>query len=628
MCGIIGNFNKYQKISPSLIDNLFKLSSEMKCRGPDFFDHYLDNSKKNFLGHLRLSIIDTSTNANQPLFSKNKRYVLSFNGEIYNYRELFKNLKNNDIDVIKSDSRVLLEHIAEHGFESTLKIINGMFALAVYDTKEEILYLARDFFGKKPIYYYFSENFIFFSSTLKPIILNDNIKKKIDHFSLEHFFNYGYCPSKNSIFNNIYKVEKNSYIKLNLKNWRIEHNKIHKNKSKPNLETKNFNSDKLEKLILESVERRLVSDVPICILQSSGIDSTLVSYFSSQINNKIDTYTVGFKDKQYDESIESEKISKFLGLKNNKIYLDDENVDEIIQNIPDAFDEPFADSSQIPTMLIFQKISKYAKVCVTGDGGDEIFYGYNRYQWFLIWKNLFKNNILNNDKTKTILTRIITNLEKNSYGSKLLNKFSLTSNKTLKFLNIFFQKENIYDSFIKLSFEKNILNSNQILKQNTLEKIKDLRDFDINNYLVNDILTKVDRSSMFYSVEARSPLLDLNIYNYMENFPYQNNINMFAKKKILKELLKKKIPSKIISKTKKGFAVPIENILTIKLREDLIDNINYYLKDERLKMLNSNVITDLMDRFFIYNDKKLCYQIWSFYVFFKWFKKYEKFITY
>ena len=185
----------------------------------------------------------------------------------------------------------------------------------------------------------------------------------------------------------------------------------------------------------------MVSDVPICILQSSGIDSTLVSYFSSKINNKIDTYTVGFKDKRYDESKESEKISKFLGLKNNKIYLDDENLDEIIQNIPDAFDEPFADSSQIPTMLIFQKISKYAKVCVTGDGGDEIFYGYNRYQWFLIWKNLFKNNLFNNDKTKTILTRIITGLEKNSYGSKLLNKFSLTSNKTLKFLNIFFKKK-------------------------------------------------------------------------------------------------------------------------------------------------------------------------------------------
>ena len=171
------------------------------------------------------------------------------------------------------------------------------------------------------------------------------------------------------------------------------------------------------------------------------------------------------------------------------------------------------------------------------------------------------------------------------------------------------------------------MNNPQNINQNILDEIKELRDFDINNYLVNDILTKVDRSSMFYSVEARSPLLDLNLYNYIEELPYQNNISIFTKKKILKQLLKKKIPSRIISKTKKGFAVPIENILITKLKNDLVDNVDYYLKDERLKMLNSKVITDLIKIFFIYNDKKLCYQVWSFYVFFKWFKKYEKFIT-
>ncbi len=627
MCGIIGNFNRDEKIDQIYLENLISISKEINFRGPDYFDYYLDENKKIFLGHLRLSIIDTSSNANQPIFSKDKRFLISFNGEIYNFKELYKKLEISDNSILKSDTKVLVEFLSKYGVEKTLKEINGMFALAIFDIKENYLYLARDFFGKKPIFYYQDNNKIFFSSTLKPIIKNTKIKKILNKTSLEHYFNYGYCPKKQSIFENIFKLEENSYIKFDLRLWNNEIKKIHTDKFLKEEEKEDFSIKKLETLINSSVERRLVSDVPLCILQSSGIDSTLVSYLASKINKNIETYTVGFRDNLFDESKDSKNISKFLGLVNHKINLEKKDLEEIIYNIPDAFDEPFADSSQIPSMLIFKKISTHAKVCISGDGGDEVFYGYNRYQWYLIWQKLFKNNPLNNKIIEKMFSSSLSYLDKNFVGKKLLESLNITSNKSLKFLNIFFQKKNVYESFIKLSSEKEFINNERIFFNKTLESLKDLRDYDITNYLVSDILTKVDRSSMFYSVEARSPLLDKTIYDYVKNIPLKQNINFFQKKKLLKEILYKKVPKNLLSKTKRGFAVPIQDILYDQLKENIIKDINYFLKDERLKILNSNLFIQTINRFFNNNDYKLSYQVWSFYVFFQWFKKYEKYIS-
>ena len=627
MCGIIGNLKKTNSIDELTLNDLIKSSKEMQCRGPDFFDYFLDKDKKFFIGHLRLSIIDPSPNANQPIKSKNGRYIISFNGEIYNFKELATKIVNLEKSSLQSDTRVLIEYISLYGIQKTLEDIKGMYAIAIYDTQENYLHLTRDFYGKKPIYYYHDSNTIFFASTLKPLIVNKNIKKKISLDSLDHYFHYGFCPNKESIFENINKVAPNTLISFNLNNWKVESKQIHEKKSSnKNLNFK-LDYDYLDNLLFNSVKKRFVADVPVSVLLSSGIDSSLIAYYTSQIDKKVETYTVGFEEQNFDESQDSKKIANYFGLRNTTIKFNNAEIKDIIYNIPEAFDEPFADSSQIPTMLIFKKISDYSKVCITGDGGDEIFYGYNRYQWFLIWKKFFENNYLNNDKTKYIFAKLINLLEKNSISRKLFEKLNITTNKTQKFINIFFNKKNIYESFLKLSDNDNFIDKKNIFFDKNLENLEDLRHFDIKNYMVDDILTKVDRSSMFYSVEARSPFLDKDIYDYVQNISLHDNIDIFSKKKILKKILKEKLPTNFISKKKKGFAIPLDKYLYSAFKSELFENLDKIKGDERLFGLNIDNVREIIDRFFNHNDYKLSYQVWSFYVFFKWFNKYKKFIN-
>ena len=614
MCGIIGNFIK-NKINIIQKKELINLIQFLKCRGPDNSDYYFDNN--NFLGHTRLSIIDLSINSNQPIQSSCKRFVISFNGEIYNFKSLALLLNNKDLN---SDTKVLIELISKFGVTSALKKLQGMYSISIFDKKNNYLYLARDFFGKKPLYYFHDQEQIFFSSTLLPIIKNSYIKKIIDPDSLSYYFTYGFCPTEKSIFKNIKKVKPNSYLKFDLNSWILSESKIHQKTNNLINDTK-FELSKIENLIRDSVKKRLISDVPVSLLLSSGIDSSLISYYASEINKNIDTYTVGFTNSNYDESKDGRKIANYFGLKNNTIMLDEKNLSESISELPNAFDEPFADSSQIPTMLIFNKISKYSKVCLTGDGGDEIFYGYNRYQWFLIWKFFFKKNFLFNSFSKTIVKGFLHTLQKYTSTRKFLERKNITTNKIEKFIDIFFEKENVYEKFLKTSNEKNPVKNTFGTSQNLLN-VKDLRDHDISNYLVNDILTKIDRSSMHYSVEARSPFLDKNIYDYLENIPCNININLFKRKKILKRIIDKKLPKSLISKTKKGFAVPLNDVLN-SFKNEIISDFTNIKNDERLNFINFQTIEEILYRFFTSKDYKLSYQIWSYYVFFKWYKKYQ-----
>ena len=624
MCGIIGSFNKNEIIEESEIKNLIDIGNSLKCRGPDNFDYYIDNSKKSYLGHYRLSIIDLTNISNQPIISSCGRYILSFNGEIYNFRELSKNLKNYENKVATSDTKILVEYISQHGVEKTCNHISGMFAFAVFDKEKNLIHLARDFFGKKPLYFFFNEKIFFFSSTLKPIIFSKKIPKKINKESLNHFFQYGFCSGQSSIFENVRQVKPNSILTLNLSEWSFDQSLKINNEQNDN-ENNKFSLTKLEQIISKSVERRLVTDVPKCLLLSSGVDSSLVSYYASKIDNSIQTFTVGFKDKFYDESLKSKGIANYFGLKNDTILFDEKDIKKTIENIPDAYDEPFADSSQIPSLLIFEKISQHAKVAITGDGGDEIFYGYNRYQWFLIWKKFFKNNVFINKKTKNILSYFIDIFEKNYIGKKIFENFNLTSNKTQKFLKIFFKKDNIYKDFLKLSFSNDFIhNFKEVSDKYNINNVEELRSLDINNYLVDDILTKVDRASMYHSVEARSPLLDMSIYFYLRNLKYEKNLTFYNKKILLKKILYDKLPKKLASNYKRGFSVPIDEILFKYLENEIFSDLEFISKDERLYFINFSNIKDIISRFFYNKDYKLSYQVWSFYVFFKWFNKFKK----
>ena len=626
MCGLIGYFQTekgyFNRENISRFNNLL---NKLDCRGPDNKEFFVDNDKKIYLGHTRLSIIDLSNNSNQPITSLNNNYTMVFNGEIYNYNELYNNLINLNLpkNIQKSDTQTLLEHIAYFGLFETLNIVNGMFAIGLYDLSKKKLYLARDRWGKKPIYYFFNEKKIFFSSTLSPILESKIISNKINTSALHEYFQQGFITGhKGTIIDGVNQLRPNSIIEFDLSKNKII-KKIEKQIEKKKVAKKLvFNLEELENQIINSVDLRLKNDVNTGLLLSSGIDSSLIASIASKINKNIDSFTVGFNhiDKKEDETLMASTISKKLGIVNHKLIIDQKKILDFINNIENAFDEPFADSSQIPSMMVFSKISQFAKVALTGDGGDEIFYGYNRYKYFNYWNKGLKFlkpflKILNNNKIRG-------NFYKN-IDYKMVNKIE-------KFVNIFLNKKNIkYCDFTRLSFNDPLVKlSGDINNSSTikLENLEDLRNADIQNYMIYDILTKVDRSSMYYGVEARSPLLDINIFNYLKTTTVDQNINLFNNKILLKKILKKYLPDDLINKTKKGFSIPIDKILLNEVKKNYFDLYDYVKANKLISNLNETNLEKYTNLFFLKKDLKYTSVIWSIFVYFKWLVKYEKYL--
>ncbi|MDB3987265.1 asparagine synthase (glutamine-hydrolyzing) [Candidatus Pelagibacter sp.] len=626
MCGLIGYFQTQNGYFTSeKISKFNKLLSKLDCRGPDNKEYFVDNEKKIYLGHTRLSIIDLSQNSNQPIFSLNKNFIMVFNGEIYNHKELYNRISNLNItaEVQKSDTRILLEHISHFGLFETLKIVNGMYSISLYDLKKKKLYLARDYWGKKPLYYFFNDKKIFFSSTISPIIESKILPNKINPLALNQYFQQGFIIGhEGSIIDGVSQLKPNSIIEFDLSKEKFikleERLIIKKNIS----EKKLFHIDQLEDKIIKSVDLRLQSDVNAGLLLSSGIDSSLIASISSKINKNIDSFSVGFDHiyKNDDETEIAKTISTKLGIRNHKLAIEEKDILDFINNIENAFDEPFADSSQIPSMIVFSKISKFAKIAITGDGGDEIFYGYNRYKYYNYWNNGLKFakpflKILNNKKLKNILYKKI-NYKSVSQIEKFMNTFVMVNN--IK-----------YSNFTKLSFNDPLIKDTNNKKNDScqiLENLETLRNCDIENYMAYDILTKIDRSSMYFSVEARSPLLDINIFDYLKNSTIGQNINLINNKILLKKILKKYLPSNLINNSKKGFSIPIDKVLLYSVKKKYFDLFEYVKLNKLIDNLNNDNIEKYTHKFFVKKDLKYVSIIWAIFVYFKWLVKYEKYL--
>ena len=626
MCGLIGYFQTDKEyFTTKNISKFNNLLSKLDCRGPDNKEYFIDNEKKFYLGHTRLSIIDLSKYSNQPISSINKDLIMVFNGEIYNHGELYDRIANLNLseDVRKSDTRTLLEHISCFGLSETLKIVNGMFAIGLYDFKKKKLYLARDHWGKKPIYYFFNEEKIFFSSTISPIIESKIISNTINKFALNEYFQQGFIVGhEGSIINGVKQLKPNSIIEFDLSKKKMIKSNEKLIIEKTNSEKQFFNINHLENKIIKSVDLRLQSDVNTGLLLSSGIDSSLIASISSKIDKNINSFSVGFDHiyKNDDETEIASDISKKLGIKNHKLVLDKKDILKFINNIEYAFDEPFADSSQIPSMMVFSKISNFAKVAITGDGGDEIFYGYNRYKYYNYWNKGFK-----------FMKPILKLLDNSTVKNILYKKINYKSiNQIEKFINIFITESSVkYSDFTRLSFNNSIVDLPNEIKNNTtqiLENLEDLRNCDIENYMAYDILTKVDRSSMYYSVEARSPFLDINIFNYLKNSSIDQNINLFNNKILLKKILKKYLPNNLINKTKKGFSIPLDKILLNEVKKNYFDCYFYVKKNKLINNLNRANVEKYTNLFFTKQDYRYTSIVWAFFVYFKWLIKYEKFL--
>ena len=481
MCGIAGFF------SVNRTENeLKKMTQSLNHRGPDANGIYFDSNVGIGLGHTRLSIIDLTSNANQPMISHSKRYVMVYNGEVYNYSEIRQELKNINWKS-NSDSEVILEAFERWGNNFTKKL-NGMFAIAIYDKQDKKLFLFRDRMGIKPLYYFHDGVQFIFASEIKNI-KECNVKLKLSYPSIHSYLHLGYVPSENTIYNNVKKLKNGSFLELKNQNIFI------KKYWEPKIYTakiKDFRlaKEQLNHLLVKSVKSRLISDVPIGTFLSGGTDSSLITALAQNCSNSpINTFSIGFEEAKYNESEHAKKVASFLNTNHTDFILSKNDALNEIENIVEHFDEPFCDSSALPTMLVSKMAKKHVSVCLTGDGGDELFMGYGAYNWakrinYPLVK-LFRKTI-----SKTL------ELSSNNRNKRAANIFNFPSKNWKS--HIFSQEQNLFSEseISNVIYNKPNLSFIDSINYSPLELLslnfkEQQAIFDLNNYLIDELLVKV-----------------------------------------------------------------------------------------------------------------------------------------
>ena len=637
MCGITGLI-----LSDGVIQkhNLSDMISSLSHRGPDSNGIWINENQNFGIGHTRLSILDLSSAGSQPMHSKNNRYIISFNGEIYNHLDIRLDLKKEypSLEFVgSSDTETILACIEKWGLSKSLKKMKGMFAIALWDKKKEELKLARDRFGEKPMYYGWIKNAFYFGSELKPIKNNPYFNLEIDRNALTQFIKYSYIPQPLTIYKNIKKLKPGIILKVNAKKnilfeeyWSL--NNLTKSTSKINSNLNENNAIlNLEKKIQESVESQKLSDVPIGAFLSGGIDSSLiVSMMQLNSNTSINSFTIGFDQKLYNEARFASKVAKHLKTNHTELYVSENDVRNIIPMIPNIYDEPFADSSQLPTYLVSELARSKVKVALSGDGGDELFGGYNRYFQAPKWYNIPKpvkfigSNVLNFLSPNQL--QIFYNILK-----PILPKSLHSSNPILhltKIMDIFKcnSEWEVYDSLVSLCHNSSdiVINNADLFKSKDnfpinishLSYEEKMMYLDISTYLTDDILCKVDRAAMSVSLETRAPFLDYNLVEFAWNLPLDMKIRNGEGKWILKQILRRYIPNKLIDRPKMGFGIPMEFWLRGPLREwaELLLNKKSITEDG---FFNYDIVKDLWDDH-ISGKKNNQYVLWNILVFQSW----------
>ena len=562
MCAIIGySINSESK---NYSDWLVNGTELMSHRGPDDKGLWWSDNKCIGLGHRRLSVIDLSAQGKQPMQNIMKNQVIVFNGEIYNHKDLRDTLikKGYHFNSL-TDTEVILNAYLEWGTDCLSKL-NGMFAFVIYDKIKKIFFCARDRAGEKPFFYScINENF-FFSSELKVFLKIFFFSKKINHQALDCYLGFGYIPGELSIVNNFKKLPPAHAMifdvnKKKLKVWKYW--ELPKFQISGNL---NLNEDSLidefEVLMESAVKSQMIADVPVGILLSGGVDSSLITSMAAKSSSKVKTFTVGFDQfKDYDERTQARMISKYFGTDHYELNAEDIKPD-IIKKLAYHYDEPIADSSMVPTYLVSNLVNKHCTVALGGDGGDELFGGYKHYDR-LLWYRKYLGWLPKKFRKQ------IANLT-----SEFL-PIGLKGRNWLQSLNCDFKTEapliaSLFDRKIRgdlVHDSASLINAESIWKDRVpknLDFLERLTRMDFENYLTEDILVKVDRASMLNSLEIRAPFLDKNIIEFaFGRIPSSLKANTFERKIFLKKLTKKILPAEFDRQRKHGFSIPLKNWL-------------------------------------------------------------------
>ncbi|WP_320173922.1 asparagine synthase (glutamine-hydrolyzing) [Maridesulfovibrio sp.] len=652
MCGIAGFIDLSRSSDATRLERIArKMGDAQNMRGPDGSGQWSDPEWGVGLDHRRLAIIDLTEEGVQPMHSKSGRYVTVYNGEIYNYRDLRAELEQ--VEGFPgwrghSDTEVMLEAVEQWGFEEALKRFSGMFAIAIWDRKEHCLLLARDRMGEKPLYYSLQGGNFLFGSELKALMgYKKYFNREVDRDSLAAYLRYCYVPGPRTIFKDTFSLMPGTWTCLRpdgelmeprpywslLNCAREAENKIFTAPDETIVDT-------LEDLLLKIIEREMISDVPLGAFLSGGVDSSLIVSLMQQCAlAPVKTFTIGFDDEAYNEANDAKAVAKHIGTEHTELYVSPQDALDIIPQIPQIWDQPFSDSSQIPTHLVSRMTREHVTVALSGDGGDELFAGYNRhFKGCSLWRKLANIPA----PLRKMGARMISNISPQSWNKvfKMYGPFlppalqmRLPGQKLHKLADVMgaaSASEYYRDlTSIWLNPEAVVRNATEFrgpFQQPNLQPPQDnltawMQFMDAANYMVDDILTKVDRAAMGISLETRAPFLDHEIVEFSQRLPMHLRINNGQGKHILREILYKYVPQEMIERPKMGFGVPIDSWLRGPLRgwaeellaPDRLDREGYF-NTSQVRLAWNEHLTGIKDN---------QYKIWSVLMFQSWYEHWE-----
>ena len=597
MCGISGFLTRDNITSNSDLSELaVSMSNAITSRGPDDSGVWVDGRAGIALSHRRLAVIDLSPAGHQPMMSASGRYIIVFNGEIYNHQEIRGELCDNMYHWNgHSDTETLLNAVEVWGVESTLKRCEGMFAFAVWDRKKSTLILARDRLGEKPLYYGWQGNSFLFASDLNALKKHPDFIWEIDRESLALLVQYNYIPAPHSIYSGIKKLLPGKMVSVSLDKQKLEQNyywnfkeSVESSIKDPFIGSFDEAVNELENILSNTISKQMFSDVPIGAFLSGGVDSSAIVALMQKVNqHPVKTFTIGFNEGVHNEAIYAKAVASHLGTDHTELYVTPQHALGVIPKLHQIYSEPFADSSQIPTFLVSELARQDVTVALSGDGGDELFAGYNRYiMSHKMWGGLSNIPLA----LRVNLSRLILSIKPDYF--EVLNKvFSQNSSlanfgsKIHKGAGVIGAKsaEDLYSLLVSHWRDEHevVIGMQHSVKHDRptglLEKehfVHKMMMMDMQTYLPDDILCKVDRAAMANSLETRVPLLSHKIVEFAWKLPLEMKLNSGQGKRVLREVLYKYAPKKLIERPKTGFAIPIAEWLRGTLRnwaEELLD---------------------------------------------------------
>ena len=588
MCGIAGFCNG--KTDSERVIN--QMTDKIINRGPDSCGAWMEEDYSVVLGHRRLAILDVSPAGHQPMLSHSENYVMAYNGEIYNHKEIAERISKKGIRFKgTSDTEVLLEAFELWGIDETLAQIKGMFAIALFDRLKKCLFLIRDRAGEKPLYYGFVNGKFSFASDLACLKAIKDNSLEIDYSSTELFFRRGYIPAPYSIYKDIRKLEPGHYLKVeapydSIKDftfWSAEnlYRKGQDNRFKGSIEEA---ENILEQLLCDSIKGQMISDVPLGAFLSAGIDSsTIVALMQRQSEKPIRTFTIGVDTPEYNEAPIAAETARILGTKHTEKYVSVPELKAVIPQISKMYSEPFADSSQIPTAVISRIARQDVTVALSGDGGDELFCGYGRYNGWVI-------DAWNKQRALPLPIQHARGLIKGAFGSNGRSQFAkrlMSSSISETYAAVSASDTSFIKNKIEYKDYYDLFKSDGDLTQ---QDILMLMDFQM--YLSDDILAKVDRAAMHYSLETRIPFLDKDVIEFAWSLPLEYKYQQGITKKILRNIVYKYVPKELLERPKTGFSIPLD----LWLREG-------ELREWAEGLLFSDILrnTDILDEKYIHN---------------------------